>query len=174
MIELIGDKLWQWDTGRQVRVTSDANEVHFGCCIGNDALIVAVVDGVADIPNILLQRSLDIKAWCVVCSDTCARTIHEVVLDVNSRNKPSDYVYTETEVKRYETLEKRVEELEKGGATDEKIGQAVEDYLQKNPIVVDSELSLESTNPVQNKVVTHSLKQVETTVGNIDVLLGTI
>lgn len=112
MIKLIGGELWQWDTGRQVQVTSDANEVHFGCCIGNDALIVAVVDGVADIPNILLQRSLDIKAWCVVCSDTCAKTIHEVVFDVNARNKPSDYVYTETEVKNYDTLEKLIKELE--------------------------------------------------------------
>ncbi len=41
-------------------------------------------------------------------------------------------------------------------------------------ITVDSALSATSTNPVQNKVITEKVTEIETTVGNIDVLLGTI
>lgn len=48
-------------------------------------------------------------------------------------------------------------------------------------IIVDDFLSKESTNPVQNKIITvevEAMKQkindTETSIGNIDVLLGTI
>ncbi len=41
-------------------------------------------------------------------------------------------------------------------------------------VTVDSELSKTSENPVQNKVITEKITEVETTIGNIDVLLGTI
>jgi len=41
-------------------------------------------------------------------------------------------------------------------------------------ITVDSALSPTSENPVQNKVITEKITEVETTIGNIDVLLGTI
>ena len=178
MINLIRGPLYQWDVGRQVEVTDESTEVHFGCCLDNDTLIVPVVDGVANIPNILLQRSLDIKAWSVVCSDTNTMTTCETTFDVNPRIKPSNYVYTETEVKNYDTLENLIREVEKNSTvSDERIQDIVQDYLTKNPpqaIIVDSALSEESTNPVQNKVVTQSFKQVETTIGNIDVLLGTI
>lgn len=178
MIKLIGDELWQWDTGRQVKVTAHANEIHFGNVLDEDALVVPVVDGVADIPNLLLQSSLDVIAWCVLASDDYSETKFRVAFDVNPRLKPSDYVYTETEVKNYATLEKRIDEVEKNSnISDERIATAVQGYLEENPpqlITVDSELSLESVNPVQNKVVTQSFKQVETTIGNIDVLLGTI
>lgn len=50
-----------------------------------------------------------------------------------------------------------------------------------NPIVVDDCLSNDSTNPVQNKVITaeveninQQMKDVETLIGNVDVLLGII
>lgn len=41
-------------------------------------------------------------------------------------------------------------------------------------VTVDSALSNTSENPVQNKVITEKITEVETTIGNIDVLLGTI
>lgn len=41
-------------------------------------------------------------------------------------------------------------------------------------ITVDSEFSTTSTNPVQNKVITEKVTEIETTVGNIDILLKTI
>ena len=41
-------------------------------------------------------------------------------------------------------------------------------------ITIDTALSETSTNPVQNKVITAKIKEIETNVGNIDVLLETI
>lgn len=41
-------------------------------------------------------------------------------------------------------------------------------------VKVDEELSQMSNNAVQNKAVAAKFAEVETTIGNIDVLLGTI
>lgn len=41
-------------------------------------------------------------------------------------------------------------------------------------VEVDGELSQMSNNAVQNKAVAAKFAEVETTIGNIDVLLGTI
>lgn len=44
----------------------------------------------------------------------------------------------------------------------------------KKHLPVDEELSKTSVNAVQNKVVTAKFAEVETTIGNIDALLGTL
>ena len=155
MINLIGGPLYQWDVGRQVEITNEANEVHFGCILNNDALIVPVVDGKADIPNILLQRSLDIKAWCVVS----ARTTCEATFDVNPRNKPADYVYTETELRTWEELEQRIDQIEEQGVSDERIGEAVADYLVEHPVEVDL------TGYATEQYVETAISQIELTPG---------
>lgn len=134
MIQLIGKELYQWDTGRQVKVADGVTEVHFGCCLEKGTLNVAVKDGVADIPNLLLQRPIDIMVYGVVCSENCAHTVQKVTLNVSPRQKPADYVYTETEVKTYESLEKRIETLENNGVSEEKIEGVVKNYLEENPI----------------------------------------
>lgn len=41
-------------------------------------------------------------------------------------------------------------------------------------IITDDVLSTSSTNPVQNKVIAEKITDIETLVGNIDILLGTI
>lgn len=124
MINLIGGLLYQWDTDRKVRIVPregmTVNEVHFSHPCDANALPVEpyTEDGEirADIPNILLQKSKDIVAYVVMHTDNGERTVCSKRLPVMARAKPSDYVYTETEVKRYETLEKRVAVLEKTGA----------------------------------------------------------
>lgn len=116
MYKLIGKALYQWDLDRQIEVTDDSvSEVHFAHPGDEDALVVKVdeADGVrvASIPNILLQGYAPIKVWLVVGNVT----VYGNKLTVTGRAKPDDYVYTETEVKRYETLEKRIEALEQNG-----------------------------------------------------------
>ena len=61
------------------------------------------------------------------------------------------------------------------------VGTTLNPALITEKIEIDDALSAESINPVQNKVVTREvngvktqLQNVETTIGNIDVLLGTI
>lgn len=119
MLCVYGSPLYQWDRNRQLRITSvglGSNfEVH--CCHKDDtaSLVVApIIEGdtiLVNIPNILLQRSGFLRAYVVVSGDT----VYDQTFYVMARPKPDDYVYTETEVKSYEALEKRITRLEKNG-----------------------------------------------------------
>lgn len=111
---------WQWDLHQKLLVEyENVCHVHFEDPDGNVALTVETyeLDGekVADVPNILLQKSQTIHAYVYKCEgDEC--TIKHTYFNVYERQRPADYVYTETEVKRWETLEERIAALEQGGA----------------------------------------------------------
>lgn len=118
MLEIYNGRkcFYQWDINQKVKVLDDAvKELHFDNGTGK-ALVCAVYEyegqRVADVPNILLQAYLSIRVYAY-CGE-CVR--YEKVYEVEKRSKPEDYIYTETEVKRYEDLEKRVYNLEQGGA----------------------------------------------------------
>lgn len=110
------DKFFQWDLNqRLVVVNEDVKELHFTNALTAEALITEVYEleglKVADVPNILLQIDWDISVYggCGECVREMAR------FKVEPRAKPSDYVYTETDVKNYDALEKRVAALEELG-----------------------------------------------------------
>lgn len=101
---------YQWDLDQQINVDNpDISEVHFCNGTSDCSLVVRVVDGAANVPNILLQIARSIRVYAMQDDHTCA----ESVFAVRQRTKPADYVYTETEVKRYEDLEKKIEEVRK-------------------------------------------------------------
>lgn len=123
MLRLTGNRthLWQWDADQLLVVErADVAEVHFRDLAGDTAMVLDVTetDGnrVVQIPNILLQqaRTIDAYACRVVNGQT---TLEHVPIEVMARQRPSDYVYTETEIKRWETLEERIEALEQGGGS---------------------------------------------------------
>lgn len=110
---------WQWDINQKLVVESGhACEVHFRDPNGDAALVVDTytIDGqtVANVPNVLMQDTAPVIAWVYICEgDECTK--HEARFTVRPRQKPADYVYTETEVKTYLTLEKRLDEIEANG-----------------------------------------------------------
>lgn len=117
------DKFYQWDYNQKI-ITSNlkvGDEIHFFDRNQTNALVVLAYEFngaiVADVPNILLTKSSPIKAYRVVRDETCGRTIEEHTFMVKRREKPVDYVYTETEVLNYGSLEKRVSALEKNGSS---------------------------------------------------------
>lgn len=118
-IDVIGPLLYQWGLERKIKIIPpegiEIDEVHFAHQYDTEALVVKTKteDGelVADIPNILLQSSLPITIWLVSGN----QTICDDILTVTPRAKPADYVYAETEVLRYESLEARIAALENGG-----------------------------------------------------------
>jgi hypothetical protein len=93
------ENFYQWDLNRKIKVNDNTvTEVHF-CNKTDDCSLVTEVyelDGnrVADVPNILLQTSWNVKVYAY-CKDY---TKIEKVFKVNARTKPTDYVYTETEL----------------------------------------------------------------------------
>jgi hypothetical protein len=75
-----------------------------------------------------------------------------------------------SEYKREETFDSNVEESEHD------IEASFGEVYGENPagITVDDALSLLSINPVQNRVVTKKINEIDATIGNIDALLGTL
>ena len=87
--------LFQWDTGRSV--TADSAQVHFSNKQLGRSFDVDVKNGVALIPDVLLTCAAPIKAWAWVGTATEGYTKEELIIPVQPRNKPADYVFTPTE-----------------------------------------------------------------------------
>lgn len=119
MIKIDGDKqyLYQWDANRRVETDYPAGTaIHFatplfGCkhVETSNALVVSTdANGFAAIPNIMLQKDGTINVYA--CENDC--TVEEFSFEVKRRKKPDDYAYTETEVRTWAELEKRIAALE--------------------------------------------------------------
>lgn len=90
-------ELWQWDTGRTLSVDADCSQVHFSNKFFGRSIDVDVVDGVAVIPDILLQTDKDLNVWVFVGTADNGYTKISKTFKVNRRNKPADYVFTPVE-----------------------------------------------------------------------------
>lgn len=130
--------LFQWDIDRQLIVEDPlVNEVHFCNRATDQSLVVEVKeeDGlrVANIPNILLQSPWDIRAYAY-CTDCYTKV--EKIFKVKARTKPSDYAYTETEIKSYEYLEAKLTEIEEKGFSEETVDKACSQWMYNNPLAI--------------------------------------
>lgn len=126
-------ELWQWDTGRKLTVDADCSQVHFSNKIFGRSIDVDVVDGVAIVPDILLQTDKDLNVWAFVGTAENGYTKISKTFKVNRRNKPADYVFTPPEQTSLEEIKEKIEYLESIQDPDA-IKNAVEDYLEQNPI----------------------------------------
>lgn len=102
-------ELWQWDTGRKLTVNGELSQVHFSNRPLGRSTDVDVVGGVAIIPDFLLQTNKDIHIWGYVRTDDGGYTKVGKTFGVHKRNKPSGYVFTETERITLESIIERVE-----------------------------------------------------------------
>ena len=91
------DELWQWDTGRTLTVDPDCSQVHFRKNVFDRSIDVDVVDGVAIIPDVLLQTDKDLIVWAFSGTAENGFTKISKTFKVNRRNKPADYVFTPVE-----------------------------------------------------------------------------
>ena len=90
-------ELWQWDTGRTLAVDADCSQVHFSNKVFGRSIDVDVTDGVAIIPDVLLQTDKDLNVWAFVGTAENGYTKISKTFRVNRRNKPADYVFTPVE-----------------------------------------------------------------------------
>lgn len=120
MVTLIDGDLYQWDTGRVILVEPDIgytiHEVHFTTKKMEFAYVVNTYDErgatYCKIPNILLQQYQDIICYEVRENEYGEESVSSTTFDVIKRNRPVDYVYTETERYTYKELNTRVTNLE--------------------------------------------------------------
>lgn len=134
-------ELWQWDTGRTLAVDVDCSQVHFSNKVFGRSIDVDVVDGVAGIPDILLQSDNDLNVWAFVGTAENGYTKISKTFKVNRRNKPADYVFTPTEQTTLSKLVDRLDKIEESQSP-EAIKNVVDDYLEQNPV----EIPVQSVN----------------------------
>lgn len=104
------EHFYQWDIDTKLIVEDPTvTQVHFTNRATNDAYVCEtyVEDDktLVNVPNILLQTNWRIQVYAY----DGKHTKHDKCYEVKSRSKPTDYVYTETEVKNWDALEERVE-----------------------------------------------------------------
>ena len=126
-------ELWQWDTGRTLAVDADCSQVHFSNKVFGRSIDVDVIDGAAIIPDVLLQTDKDLNVWAFVGTAENGYTKISKTFKVNRRNKPADYVFTPPEQTTLSELVERLGKLEESQDPDA-IKNAVEDYLEQNPV----------------------------------------
>lgn len=106
---------YQWDVDQKLIINCDIPDyqVHFKNT--SDEVCYTLepyeMDGktVVNVPNLLLQNSTPIIVWCYVLDKNGNYTIKSKTFAVIERQKPSDYVYTETEVLSFNSkLDKNV------------------------------------------------------------------
>ena len=193
-------ELWQWDTGRTLAVDADCSQVHFSNKVFGRSIDVDVADGVAIIPDILLQTDKDLNVWAFVGTPENGYTKISKTFKVNRRNKPADYVFTPPDQTTLAELSGRLDRIEETQDPDA-IKNAVDDYLAQNPpsggiteipiatrdtiggikigdnllISDDGVLSVETATAVEaDNTLPITSAAVNTTVGNIETLLRKI
>lgn len=108
---------WQWELDQKLIVKApNCTEVHFEDDNSDVALVCEVyeLDGkrVVNVPNIILQTAGNLIAY-IVFDNT---TIRKSRFVVNPRQKPADYVYTETECWTVEgAVERALQEAKESG-----------------------------------------------------------
>ncbi len=122
---------YQWDQGQRIMIENypAGVEVHFSIkplraldafeCDLHLAMVVESYEEYgyvfANIPNRLLQVAGELKAYIYTEESENSHTAQCCTFNVLPRLRPADYVYTETQIKRWEDLDDRLEVLEKGG-----------------------------------------------------------
>ena len=134
-------ELWQWDTGRTLAVDADCSQVHFSNKVFGRSIDVDVVDGIAIIPDVLLQTDKDLNVWAFVGTAENGYTKISKTFKVNRRNKPADYVFMPPEQTTLAELVGRLDKIEES-QDPEAIKNVVEDYLAQNPV----EIPVQSVN----------------------------
>lgn len=184
--------LWQWDTGRRVKITDGdgVKQVHYqNRCFGRSVDVDVGDDGTAIIPDELLQDCHALTAYVYVTDDTGAYTMVQQDFIVHKRAKPAGYVYTPTEHAGFERLRSEIGDLDDlatedkstivaaineaarsgGGGTKCQIGNGLILDAKTNTLSVDTADAVELNNA---KPITSAA--VYAAVGNINALLATL
>lgn len=104
--------LWQWDTGRRLRVGSGVDQIHYqNRALGRSVDVDVGADGTAIIPDELLQDCHTLTAYAYVTDDTGAYTMVQQDFIVHKRAKPAGYVYTPTDQMTLQTIQRQIGDL---------------------------------------------------------------
>ena len=105
-------ELYQWDTGRTLTVDdATITQVQFQNRAYGRTIDVDVNNSVAIIPDEILQKPGDLRVYAFSGTAESGFTKVERVFNIVRRNKPNDYMFTPTEQKSLEGLQKQIGDL---------------------------------------------------------------
>ena len=140
-------KFRQWDVNQKL-ICDGINlgtHIHFSSN-GETALVVEPYElngmTVVNVPNILLQEASLIYVYVYVHESDENYTKHRVIYDVEARPKPYDYVYTETEVLSYHTLEEKINSLEEN--LSDEINKIIKESIANGDLDIDVGAGIDS------------------------------
>ena len=106
-------ELYQWDTGRTLTVDdATVTQVHFQNRAYGRTIDVDVKDGTAIVPDELLQKAGELRVYAFAGTAASGFTKVERVYNIVRRNKPNDYMYTPTDQKTLDDLQKQIGNLD--------------------------------------------------------------
>lgn len=125
---------YQWDLDRRLRLEGVSPGCLVQFCRGNGSAYTVVTfeengETFAKVPNAWLQNTGTFSVY-ICCENTYVACKHSFY--IHPRPKPDDYVYTETEVLSYKSIDERMRRLESD--LDDQVEESVEKYLVENPI----------------------------------------
>lgn len=184
--------LWQWDTGRRVKITDGdgVKQIHYqNKCFGRSVDVDVSADGTAIIPDELLQDWHPLTAYAYVTDDAGGYTKVQQDFVVHKRAKPAGYVYTPTDQMTLQTIQRQIGDLDDlatedkstivaaineaarsgGGGIKYQIGNGLTLDTKTNTLSVDTADAVERDN---TKPITSTA--VYAVVGNINALLATL
>lgn len=108
------EALYQWDTGRMINVADECTQLHFSSVEYGVSVDVDVdaETNTAKIPDALLTVHGLLYVYGFIGSSGNGYTKVSQTFDVKPRPKPADYVYTADELKTYEELETKIQEID--------------------------------------------------------------
>ena len=170
--------VYQWDINVKLLLdesNKSADEVHFSARFSRISLSVEVVhtedSSYVTIPNILLQKPNDIIAYSYITNADGSYTKYDTIIPVIARPKPSGYIYEETEILTWKSLDERITELEKGGTGGSDV--SVDDTLTISGAAADAKATGDKIRALyEGKVDTSSLGLVIGTDGKIYVAIN--
>lgn len=107
--------LWQWDTGRKVKITDGdgVKQIHYqNKCFGRSIDVDVGTDGTAIIPDELLQDWHTLTAYAYVTDDAGGYTKVQVDFAVHKRAKPAGYVYAPTDQMTLQMIQRQIGDLD--------------------------------------------------------------
>lgn len=146
--------LYQYDIGRQIQIVTNGGEtikeVQFSNVRLPEALIVLPKldesgNIIADVPNIFTLEPRRISVYLITYLENGECVKYKDELNVVPRKKPSDYVYTETEVLNYSLLEKQINSLQSTKLTAPSSAQ-IGQIFRVQSITEDGNLVLEAVD----------------------------
>lgn len=110
---------FQWDKNIQILYKNNSgksvSQIHFSNLKSDTSMILLPLENEqkVNVPNILLTNIHSVIIhFCHTEEGGDFETLCEFVIPVKPRQKPSDYVYTETEILDYKFLEDRINQVE--------------------------------------------------------------